>query len=57
MIKDGRPVDFGSFLMPLGDYQIRDDWHVVGLKATGNGNTLMVKDVFVPDTASCPTAR
>ena len=30
--QDGRPVDFGSFLMPLGDYQIRDDWHVVGLK-------------------------
>jgi 3-hydroxy-9,10-secoandrosta-1,3,5(10)-triene-9,17-dione monooxygenase len=47
VIKDGRPVDFGSFLMPLGDYQIRDDWHVVGLKGTGS-NTLLVKDVFVP---------
>ena len=47
VIKDGRPVDFGSFLMPLGDYQIRDDWHVVGLKGTGS-NTLIVKDVFVP---------
>ena len=47
VIKDGRPVDFGSFLMPLGDYQIRDDWNVVGLKGTGS-NTLVVKDVFVP---------
>ena len=47
VIKDGRPVDFGSFLMPLGDYQIRDEWHVVGLKGTGS-NTLVVKDVFVP---------
>ena len=47
VIKDGRPVDFGSFLIPLGDYHIEDDWHVVGLKGTGS-NTLVVKDVFVP---------
>jgi hypothetical protein len=25
--KDGRPVGFSSFLMPLGGYQIRDEWH------------------------------
>jgi 3-hydroxy-9,10-secoandrosta-1,3,5(10)-triene-9,17-dione monooxygenase len=47
VIKDGRPVDFGSFLMPLGDYRIEDDWYVVGLKGTGS-NTLVAKDVFVP---------
>jgi 3-hydroxy-9,10-secoandrosta-1,3,5(10)-triene-9,17-dione monooxygenase len=47
VIKDGRPVDFGSFLVPLGDYRIEDDWHVVGLKGTGS-NTLVMKDVFVP---------
>ena len=47
VIKDGRPVDFGSFLMPLGDYTIDDVWHVVGLRGTGS-NTLVVKDVFVP---------
>lgn len=47
VIKDGRPVDFGSFLVPLGDYTIEDDWHVVGLKGTGS-NTLVMKDVFVP---------
>ncbi len=47
VIKDGRPVDFGSFLIPISDYQIEDDWHVVGLKGTGS-NTLVMKDVFVP---------
>ena len=47
---------FGSFLMPLGDYQIRDDWNVVGLKATGS-NTLIVRTSSCPGTGSCPTAR
>jgi 3-hydroxy-9,10-secoandrosta-1,3,5(10)-triene-9,17-dione monooxygenase len=47
VIKDGRPVDFGSFLVPISDYRIQDDWHVVGLKGTGS-NTLVMKDVFVP---------
>ena len=47
VIKDGRPVDFGSFLLPLGDYEIDDVWHVVGLRGTGS-NTLIVKDAFVP---------
>jgi 3-hydroxy-9,10-secoandrosta-1,3,5(10)-triene-9,17-dione monooxygenase len=47
VIKDGRPVDFGSFLVPISDYRIDDDWHVVGLKGTGS-NTLVMKDVFVP---------
>ncbi|MDX1871168.1 flavin-dependent monooxygenase [Mycolicibacterium sp. 120266] len=47
VIKDGRPVDFGSFLIPRTEYTIDDVWHVVGLKATGS-NTVVVKDVFVP---------
>ena len=47
VIKDGRPVDFGSFLIPRSEYRIDDVWHVVGLKATGS-NTVVVKDVFVP---------
>ena len=47
VIKDGRPVDFGSFLIPISDYNIVDDWFVVGLKGTGS-KTLEVKDVFVP---------
>lgn len=47
VIKDGQPVDFGSFLVPISDYRIDDVWHVVGLKGTGS-NTLVVRDVFVP---------
>jgi 3-hydroxy-9,10-secoandrosta-1,3,5(10)-triene-9,17-dione monooxygenase len=47
VIKDGRPVDFGSFLIPRSDYEIEDVWHVVGLRGTGS-NTLHVKDVYVP---------
>jgi 3-hydroxy-9,10-secoandrosta-1,3,5(10)-triene-9,17-dione monooxygenase len=47
VIKDGRPVDFGSFLIPRSEYEIEDVWHVVGLRGTGS-NTLHVKNVFVP---------
>ena len=47
VIKDGKPVDFGSFLIPRSEYRIDDVWHVVGLKGTGS-NTVVVKDVFVP---------
>ncbi len=47
VIKDGKPVDFGSFLLPISDYRIDDVWNVVGLKGTGSNN-IVVKDVFVP---------
>lgn len=47
VIKDGRPVDFGSFLIPRDDYRIDDVWNVVGLRGTGS-NTVVVEDVFVP---------
>ncbi|ONM49538.1 3-hydroxy-9,10-secoandrosta-1,3,5(10)-triene-9,17-dione monooxygenase oxygenase subunit [Nocardia donostiensis] len=47
VIKDGRPVDFGSFLIPRSDYRIDDVWNVVGLRGTGS-NTVVVEDVFVP---------
>lgn len=47
VIKDGKPVDFGSFLIPRDDYRIDDVWNVVGLRGTGS-NTVVVKDVFVP---------
>ncbi len=47
VFKDGRAVDFVSYLIPRADYVIDDVWHVVGLKGTGS-NTLKVKDAFVP---------
>ncbi|WP_204354863.1 acyl-CoA dehydrogenase family protein, partial [Mycolicibacterium llatzerense] len=42
VIKDGRPVDFGSFLIPRTEYTIDDVWNVVGLRGTGS-NTVVVK--------------
>jgi len=47
VIKDGKPVDFGSFLIPRSDYRIDDVWNVVGLRGTGS-NTVVVDEVFVP---------
>ncbi len=47
VIKDGKPVDFGSFLVPRTDYRIDDVWNVVGLRGTGS-NTLVLENVFVP---------
>ncbi|MEU4341227.1 3-hydroxy-9,10-secoandrosta-1,3,5(10)-triene-9,17-dione monooxygenase oxygenase subunit [Nocardia sp. NPDC023852] len=47
VIKNGKPVDFGSFLIPRDDYRIDDVWNVVGLRGTGS-NTVVVKDAFVP---------
>ncbi len=47
VIKNGKPVDFVSFLIPRSDYTIKDVWNVVGLRGTGS-NTIEVKDVFVP---------
>jgi len=47
VIKDGKPVDFGSFLVPRSEYRIDDVWNVVGLRGTGS-NTVVVDEVFVP---------
>ncbi|WP_040854681.1 3-hydroxy-9,10-secoandrosta-1,3,5(10)-triene-9,17-dione monooxygenase oxygenase subunit [Nocardia niigatensis] len=47
VIKDGKPVDFGSFLIPRREYRIEDVWNVVGLRGTGS-NTVVVENVFVP---------
>jgi len=47
VIKNGKPVDFGSFLIPRSEYRIDDVWNVVGLRGTGS-NTIVVENVFVP---------
>ncbi|MFW0789515.1 3-hydroxy-9,10-secoandrosta-1,3,5(10)-triene-9,17-dione monooxygenase oxygenase subunit [Gordonia sp. CPCC 205333] len=47
VIKNGKPVDFVSFLIPRSDYNIKDVWNVVGLRGTSS-NTIEVKDAFVP---------
>lgn len=43
---DDKPVP-GLVLLPRGDYEIIDDWHAVGLAASGS-KTIICKDVFVP---------
>ncbi len=42
----GRPVP-GFTIVPKSDYEIDDDWHVMGLTGTGS-KTVVCRDVFVP---------
>ncbi|MBM3572677.1 MAG: flavin-dependent monooxygenase [Alphaproteobacteria bacterium] len=42
-----RPHDHGYILVPKSDFEIDDNWHVLGLRATGSKDAVM-KDVFVP---------
>ncbi|TWS21298.1 flavin-dependent monooxygenase [Tsukamurella asaccharolytica] len=46
--KDGKPVDFLTYLVPISDYTINDVWRTVGLRGTGS-NDIVVEDVFVPE--------
>jgi len=41
------PVDFLFCLVPLADYEVVDDWHVLGMRATSS-KTVRCRDVFVP---------
>ena len=45
---DGKPVDDGDFLIPSSELNIRDDWNVTGLRATGS-SSVSVEDLFIPD--------
>jgi 3-hydroxy-9,10-secoandrosta-1,3,5(10)-triene-9,17-dione monooxygenase len=36
------------FLIPSGEYQVRDTWFTVGMRATGS-NTIVTDNVFVPN--------
>jgi 3-hydroxy-9,10-secoandrosta-1,3,5(10)-triene-9,17-dione monooxygenase len=44
----GQPPDARVFLMPRSDYVIDDNWHVMGLCATGSKD-IVVNDAFVPE--------
>ena len=41
-------LNYRTFLLPRGDYQIVENWDVVGLSGTGS-HDIVVKDVFVPE--------
>jgi 3-hydroxy-9,10-secoandrosta-1,3,5(10)-triene-9,17-dione monooxygenase len=48
-VKDGdKVVDHRMCLMPKADYQVIDDWQVLGMRSTGS-MTVVAKDVFVPE--------
>ncbi len=48
-VRDGdRVVDHRMCLVPRGEYEIVDDWHVVGMRSTGS-KSVRAKDVFVPE--------
>ena len=49
IVQDGeRPGEYRVFLLPRDDYRILDNWHVMGLCATGS-NDVEATDVFVPE--------
>ncbi len=41
-------ANYRTFLVPISDYEIVDNWDVVGLQGTGS-HDIVVDDVFVPD--------
>ena len=46
--ESGQPSDARVFLVPRRDYVIDDNWHVMGLCATGSKD-VVVNDAFVPE--------
>jgi 3-hydroxy-9,10-secoandrosta-1,3,5(10)-triene-9,17-dione monooxygenase len=46
--KPGDPAAVAYVLVPFGEIEIIDDWHVLGLRGTGS-RSLKLRDVFVPD--------
>ena len=48
-MRDGdRVVDHRMCLVPRSDYEIVDDWHVLGMRATGS-KSVRANEVFVPE--------
>ena len=41
-------ANYRTFLVPISDYEMVDNWDVVGLDGTGS-NDIVVEDVFVPE--------
>jgi 3-hydroxy-9,10-secoandrosta-1,3,5(10)-triene-9,17-dione monooxygenase len=49
MVRDGdRVVDHRMCLVPRSEYEIVDDWHVLGMRSTGS-KSVRATDVFVPE--------
>lgn len=41
------PAEHGTFLLPISDYRIEQNWDVLGLRGTGS-HDIVVEDAFVP---------
>jgi 3-hydroxy-9,10-secoandrosta-1,3,5(10)-triene-9,17-dione monooxygenase len=49
LVRDGdRVVDHRMCLVPKGEYEIVDDWHVLGMRSTGS-KSVHATEVFVPE--------
>lgn len=49
---DGNMLDHRSFLVRRDDYELIDDWYVVGLAGTGSKTLKLKGEAFVPDHRS-----
>src|SRR5207245_6424514 len=48
MVRDGeRVVDHRMCLVPRGEYEVVDDWHVLGMRSTGS-KSVKASELFVP---------
>ncbi|MGB8434104.1 MAG: acyl-CoA dehydrogenase family protein, partial [Burkholderiales bacterium] len=45
---DGPPVDYRMCLVPRSEFEIVDDWHVLGMCGTGS-KSVRGKEIFVPE--------
>ena len=48
-VPDGVTPYWAFFLIPPGEYKVRDTWFTAGMRATGS-NTIITDNVFVPST-------
>jgi len=49
VLREGdKPVDWVYCLVHKSDYEVVDDWHVLGMRATGS-NTVRCSEIFVPE--------
>src|SRR5262245_60928935 len=48
-VHEGGAPQWNFFLIPSGEYQVRDTWFTAGMRATGS-NTIVTDNVFVPNT-------
>lgn len=46
---EGEAPDYRTFLVPIGDYEIVDNWDVSGLEGTGSNDIVIDQPVFVPE--------